>query len=362
MRIIMEQGRHRGEGAENWPAGTLRSTGTGLLLVGIFKSTCKIDVRWFPFDEQRCELKFGSWVYNGWALDLNMTEADLSGYTPNGEWDLVEVPGIKTDRIYPCCPEPYPDITYTVVMRRRTIYYGLNLLLPCIIISILALLVFMLPADSGEKISLGITVLLSLSVFMLLVADTMPATSDSVPLIAQYFATTMVIVGLSVIATVLVLQCHHHDPNGSKMPNWIRVFLLNWCARFLWMKRPGEDKSGSSCPLKGMETAHPTLGAYNNNPNFTAATSPDSGVMSVKPPQSGDPELNKIQDELRYITKRFRDNDEQGTVCNEWKFAASVIDRLCLVAFSFVTILCTICILMSAPKFADAISKDLVKN
>ncbi|PNJ07778.1 CHRNA7 isoform 35, partial [Pongo abelii] len=72
----------------------------------------------------------------------------------------------------------------------------------------------------GEKISLGITVLLSLTVFMLLVAEIMPATSDSVPLIAQYFASTMIIVGLSVVVTVIVLQYHHHDPEGGKMPKW----------------------------------------------------------------------------------------------------------------------------------------------
>ena len=35
---------------------------------GIFKSTCKIDITWFPFDDQRCELKFGSWTYNGWKV------------------------------------------------------------------------------------------------------------------------------------------------------------------------------------------------------------------------------------------------------------------------------------------------------
>jgi len=56
---------------------------------------------------------------------------------------------------YECCKEPYPDVTFTVTMRRRTLYYGLNLLIPCVLISGLALLVFLLPADSGEKISLG---------------------------------------------------------------------------------------------------------------------------------------------------------------------------------------------------------------
>ncbi|KAG9347192.1 hypothetical protein JZ751_006119 [Albula glossodonta] len=56
---------------------------------GILKSTCYIDVRWFPFDVQKCNLKFGSWTYNGWLLDLQMLAVDISTYIPNGEWDLV---------------------------------------------------------------------------------------------------------------------------------------------------------------------------------------------------------------------------------------------------------------------------------
>lgn len=69
-------------------------------------------------------------------------------------------------------------------------------------------------------------------------------------------------------------------------------------------------------------------------------------------------ELRQILEEVRYIAKRFRGQDEEETACNEWKFAAAVIDRLCLVAFSVFTILCTIGILMSAPNFVEAISKD----
>ena len=35
---------------------------------GIFKSTCKIDITWFPFDDQECKMKFGSWTYDGWQV------------------------------------------------------------------------------------------------------------------------------------------------------------------------------------------------------------------------------------------------------------------------------------------------------
>uniref|UniRef100_W5UE80 Neuronal acetylcholine receptor subunit alpha-7 n=1 Tax=Ictalurus punctatus TaxID=7998 RepID=W5UE80_ICTPU len=373
---------------------------------GIFKSTCYIDVRWFPFDVQRCDLKFGSWTYGGWSLDLQMLEADITGYIGNGEWDLVEVPGRRNERFYDCCKEPYPDITFTLVMRRRTLYYGLNLLVPCVLISTLALLVFLLPADSGEKISLGITVLLSLTVFMLLVAEIMPATSDSVPLIAQYFATTMVIVGLSVIATVLVLQYHYHDPDGGRMPKWTRVVLLNWCAWFLRMRRPGEHHVHTACHNKPLHRGsvssvelcvdQGTLQASNTNTLYigfrgtdrvNCSSSAESALICGRFMQASEEEallsgatvaplgargghprgivggsavtdLAKILEEVRYITRRFQNRDEDASMCNEWKFAAAVIDRMCLMAFSFFTILCTFGILMSAPNFVEAISKD----
>lgn len=59
---------------------------------GIFKSTCKIDITWFPFDDQRCEMKFGSWTYDGNQIDLRLSSeegGDLSTYITNGEWELI---------------------------------------------------------------------------------------------------------------------------------------------------------------------------------------------------------------------------------------------------------------------------------
>ncbi|XP_051919164.1 neuronal acetylcholine receptor subunit alpha-7-like isoform X2 [Hippocampus zosterae] len=317
---------------------------------GIFKSTCRIDTRWFPFDIQKCDLKFGSWTYGGFSLDLSLIEADISEYVPNGEWDLVVVSGKKNDHIYECCTEPYPDVTYTIVMRRRTLFYVLNLLIPCILISILALFVFLLPADSGEKITLGITVLLSLIVFMLLLAEIMPATSDSAPLIVQYFVITMGIVALSVILTVVVLQVHHRDPNAVRMPKWIRVGLLEWCAWFLRMKRPGEDKTQSnptSMDVKAkMESGH------------SASPEPGEGeLLLTKYPSptvsSSESQLANILDEVRYIAKHFRDQQQVEAMRGDWKFAAAVIDRLCFVIFLIFIVLCTFGFHMSKPNFNE---------
>uniref|UniRef100_A0A8C9VVY3 Neuronal acetylcholine receptor subunit alpha-7 n=1 Tax=Scleropages formosus TaxID=113540 RepID=A0A8C9VVY3_SCLFO len=423
---------------------------------GIFMSTCNVDVRWFPFDIQKCEMKFGSWTYDGWLLDLQMKEADISGYMPNGEWDLVGVPGSRNEIFYDCCKEPYPDVTFVVTIRRRTLYYALNLLIPCVLLSSMTLLIFLLPADSGEKISLGITVLLSLTVFMLLVAEIMPATSDSIPLIGQYFASIMIIVGMSVIATVVVLQYHHHEPNGGNMPKWVQLVLLQWVAWFLRMKRPGESEdperppctphlrrcssgsqSGSlpnhqdpslhpmhpqNLPHAGHPHLHAQASANNGNllyigfqnlddptlcpdpaqrnsglaqrglPGGIAGSPPphvplrpqnvDSigcastlssgiglpmGALSSVATGVGAPQavgvdslLQAILEELRFVADHFREQDENDSVIEQWKFAAAVIDRLCLVAFSVFNIICTISILMSAPNFVEAVSKDFI--
>lgn len=66
-----------------------------------------------------------------------------------------EVPGGRHEVFYECCAEPYPDVTFVVTLRRRTLFYALNLLIPCVLLSSMTLLVFLLPANSGEKISLG---------------------------------------------------------------------------------------------------------------------------------------------------------------------------------------------------------------
>nr|CAH7721851.1 unnamed protein product [Callosobruchus chinensis] len=210
---------------------------------GIFKSTCKIDITWFPFDDQHCDMKFGSWTYDGNQLDLVLNSeegGDLSDFITNGEWYLLGMPGKKNTIVYQCCPEPYVDVTFTIQIRRRTLYYFFNLIVPCVLISSMALLGFTLPPDSGEKLTLGVTILLSLTVFLNLVAEKIPTTSDAVPLIGTYFNCIMFMVASSVVLTVVVLNYHHRTADIHEMPQWIKSVFLQWLPWILRMSRPGK--------------------------------------------------------------------------------------------------------------------------
>ena len=88
--------------------------------------------------------------------------------------DLRSTIFYRNEKFYTCCDEPYLDITFNITMRRKTLFYTVNLIIPCMGISFLTVLVFYLPSDSGEKVSLSINILLSLTVFFLLLAEIIP--------------------------------------------------------------------------------------------------------------------------------------------------------------------------------------------
>lgn len=155
------------------------------------KSSCEMDITYFPFDDQICALKLGSWAYDGFQVDIfnRATPIDLTNFVGHGEWELIDSKAVRNVVIYPCCNEPFPDVTFTLHIRRRTIYYLYNVIIPSVMLSSLALLGFWLHPDGGEKVTLGLTVLLSLSVFILLIAENTPATSFYIPLLGKKLTT-----------------------------------------------------------------------------------------------------------------------------------------------------------------------------
>ncbi|XP_061755533.1 neuronal acetylcholine receptor subunit alpha-9-II isoform X2 [Nerophis ophidion] len=213
----------------------------------ITKSSCVVDVSYFPFDSQQCNLTFGSWTYNGNQVDIfmDMDSGDLSDFVENVEWECHGMPATKNVIMYGCCSDPYPDITYTVLLQRRSSFYIFNLLLPCFLISFLAPLGFYLPADSGEKVSLGVTVLLALTVFQLMVAESMPP-SESVPLIGKYYIATMTMVTASTSLTIFIMNIHFCGPEAKPVPRWAKVLIIDYMSKIFCVYEVGENCASSS--------------------------------------------------------------------------------------------------------------------
>ncbi|NWT63010.1 ACHA2 protein, partial [Erythrocercus mccallii] len=367
----------------------------------IYKSSCSIDVTFFPFDQQSCKMKFGSWSYDKAKIDLENMErqVDLKDYWESGEWAIVEAAGTYNSKKYDCCTEIYPDITFDFVIRRLPLFYTINLIIPCLLISCLTVLVFYLPSGCGEKITLCISVLLSLTVFLLLITEIIPSTSLVIPLIGEYLLFTMIFVTLSIIITVFVLNVHHRSPGTHAMPPWVRAFFLDFLPPRLFMRRPPAVPAVPAAPGRGAggqrqlpgarlstsrcwletdvddkweeepeqqqqqqeeeeeEKAYPGRPAESQETQFrygpagkaSGGSAPrGSSKEEEKEEEEGweqglalSPGILKALEGVQYIADHLRAEDADSSVKEDWKYVAMVIDRIFLWIFILVCLLGT---------------------
>lgn len=300
------------------------------------KSICKIDITFFPFDEQTCLLTFGSWTYNSQYLDLALKSntADLKKYTRNGQWTLVSVNATKNVVKYSCCKNPFVDITFSVHIRRRPLFYVQNLILPCILLATLTVFSFSLPPGSGERIALVITLLLGLTVYMLIFTENIPQTSEVVPLISKFFIVILFEVSFCLMGTSITLRFYHYSEPEKKIPSWVEVIILGCLAKLLGMKmsssssepRDNSSMTRSKARMKS-EFCHRLLGCRGSGTN-----SLDSSRVQVRQTcekDSLDERLDEIMtDKISEINGKVIDKNDDVGKKEKWHFAASVIDRL----------------------------------
>ncbi|KAM4854945.1 neuronal acetylcholine receptor subunit alpha-9 [Thomomys bottae] len=329
----------------------------------ITKSSCVVDVTYFPFDKQQCNLTFGSWTYNGNQVDIfnALDSGDLSDFIEDVEWEVHGMPAVKNVMIYGCCSEPYPDVTFTLLLKRRSSFYIVNLLIPCVLISFLAPLSFYLPAASGEKVSLGVTILLAMTVFQLMVAEIMPA-SENVPLIGKYYIATMALITASTAVTIMVMNIHFCGAEARPVPHWARVVILKHMARILFVYDVGDN-----ClrPRHSHEPDHLTK-VYSKLPesNLNTARSKDlSRKKEVKEFLKNDvggrgeslqdsdsfcPRYEALTRNIEYIAKCLKDHKATNSRGREWKKVAKVIDRFFMWVFFIMVFVMTILIIARA--------------
>ncbi|XP_072024685.1 neuronal acetylcholine receptor subunit alpha-7-like [Amphiura filiformis] len=334
----------------------------------VFQSFCPINFAFFPYDEQKCKLIIRAWSYPSTKVLLRPgPDLEKDETMNNGEWDVVRISSVSktTERDR----KNYSDLEITIHMERRPQFYFMNIIIPCVIIYCLTLFGFCLPADSGEKIGLGITILLSLTVFMLISADMMPPTSDNFPLIAQFYTSTMVLVASSIGMSVIVLNFNHRGPKATKAPKWMRSLLLGKLAKILLIsggnyskeeacqqEGPRRREEGPACIEECMDDlcgATPkgsngelVLVPYDTNPQFSPSplSPPDNGDKTLPSPASDtscnggnkefiERQLRSISSNLQHLVDHHREKDEEDDILDEWKVLATAVDRLCLIIF-----------------------------
>ncbi len=152
-------------------------------------TSCSVDLYRFPFDTQTCWVQFISWQYGAEFLDFGLIpgfEVLTDQLSANEEWDLVNT-STRT-RLIQQEVGHLPTVEFSLTLARKPLYYMMNLLVPAFTISLVSVLVFLLPVEGGEKVSLSITVLLSYTVVLLIVSDITPKSGVTTPLISKYIS------------------------------------------------------------------------------------------------------------------------------------------------------------------------------
>uniref|UniRef100_A0A8C9YIR9 Cholinergic receptor nicotinic beta 2 subunit n=1 Tax=Sander lucioperca TaxID=283035 RepID=A0A8C9YIR9_SANLU len=314
----------------------------------IYKSACKIEVKHFPFDQQNCTLRFRSWTYDRTEIDLVLRAdvASMDDFTPSGEWDIIALPGRRNEN--PADPT-YVDITYDFIIRRKPLFYTINLIIPCVLITSLAILVFYLPSDCGEKMTLCISVLLALTVFLLLISKIVPPTSLDVPLVGKYLMFTMVLVTFSIVTSVCVLNVHHRSPTTHTMPPWVKLVFLNKLPALLFMRQPR-----NSCEVReGRE------GGSGNLPRGKQAAGGPALTQALL--AQACPGFEEAVEGVRFIANHMKSEDDDQSVSEDWKYVAMVIDRLFLWIFVFVCVSGTLGMFMQ-PLFQNYTVKTITSS
>ena len=125
----------------------------------IYKSSCYIDVEFFPFDKQTCDLRFGSWTYDQQQMnftyyDPNERRITIKDYVVSGSWDLLDDPmsinvstpiqmpdenqtsnpdaSIANARLNKVDGQNRVEFICTLVIKRKTLFYTVNLIIPTV--------------------------------------------------------------------------------------------------------------------------------------------------------------------------------------------------------------------------------------
>ena len=274
----------------------------------VFNTKCYPDIYRYPFDDQECRLAFTPWNYLETEISLNIPYPTVKTlfYENSGEWilkssrsDTVVVSGISVAYFY---------LTFT----RRPQFIVVNVILPIIFLSLLNCLVYIIPVESGERISYSITVLLSFAVFLTLVSDNIPKTSAPLPLLCYYLITVFIGSSLVTISTIYNTKVFHTNPQ-KPVP-----FMYQQLVRLVRFE-------GGQCTEKTgrIKPTHTKVEVFNLESEGFTKTCEKLASMSNK----------KVVDKVEKLKPSQKSSNSMTEEAGNWRQVSEVLDIVSLLFF-----------------------------
>ncbi|XP_036208573.1 5-hydroxytryptamine receptor 3C-like isoform X1 [Myotis myotis] len=223
-------------------------------------SICRLDIFYFPFDQQNCTFTFSSFLYTVENMLLGMekevweiaaTSRDI--VSTQGQWELLGINKAKPNMSVGS--SLFDQIMFYVAIRRRPRRYVINLLVPSSFLVVIDALSFFLPAESENRAPFKITLLLGYNVFLLMMNKLLPVSGT--PLISVYFALCLSLMVVSLLETIFITYLLHlANTQPPSMPGWLHSLLLYctspkiFCPTAFWKENVGPELTPTHLPGK----------------------------------------------------------------------------------------------------------------
>nr|CAD2175378.1 unnamed protein product [Meloidogyne enterolobii] len=146
-----------------------------LMFPAIYKLSCRMNVRFFPYDQQNCSFIISSWTHDSATINYHYERptVNLLNFAQNDEWTVISFNFERIEQQFKCCKNPWTMLYAHLVIQRKPLYYIVNLVLPTSIITVVAVTGFFTPSSSSserdEKLYLGINTLMTMMLMLLMV-------------------------------------------------------------------------------------------------------------------------------------------------------------------------------------------------
>ncbi|PVD26939.1 hypothetical protein C0Q70_12087 [Pomacea canaliculata] len=150
--------------------------------MAVFDTSCDIDVTYYPFDTQVCHIVFISSVSYTSELRVLFNQShriDMDRFTSDSIWKIIDksASAENSENI---------NIKISLQLKRRSTYFVLNIFIPILLLAMTSPMPFALPADSGERMSVSVTLLLAFTVYLTIIDNAMPQSSVQLSLLTLY--------------------------------------------------------------------------------------------------------------------------------------------------------------------------------
>ncbi|UJR26885.1 hypothetical protein I4U23_008195 [Adineta vaga] len=306
------------------------------------RTRCRMTIKHFPFDEQTCDMIFGSWSHTSSLIHYQFWEnkPELPQYTPNNEWKLLAVTQSLKTIDYPNWVEPdtFFEVNFTILIVRKPLQAIYNTVVPALMLTTLTLVSFFIPF--AQEMQIGISIMLAYSVFSLRLSEDVPSQSDSVHLISLYLTICMFF-SLSAMTWFAIVNKLREK---KRLPYWLRWLALDYiswivCAASMHRKAsravkqeqmktsPITPSTPVAIPLQQLTGIAPTEYSdsyYFERDSLSADASPKLPLLVPRSPRQSNAEQTHQPITTTTATTQFTTTSIQDTSCPNPNVSSSV--------------------------------------